>query len=377
MGMTLGRWHEVMTVFEAALERAPGARAQFLDQVCGPDAALRHELETLLAADAAAEGFLEPPVANAVELLEGDPGRRSGRRKRRPSAVLEERLQSVLGTAYRFERELGGGGMSRVFLATESACSRRVVLKLLPPELTTTVDVARFRREVSLAARLHHPHLVPLLTAGEIEGDLLYYTMPYVEGESLRERLRRETILPVHEALGIAREVANALSYAHSQGVIHRDIKPENILLSGEHAVVTDFGIARAIEAGAEVKLTQSGYTLGTPAYMSPQQMAGEPVDGRADVYSLGCVLYEMLAGRPPYAGAALLAVLTQRLAAIPQPLRTLREGLPESVEQAVTKALARLPVDRFQTAAGFADALAIGAAGVTPRKALHNSTGS
>jgi serine/threonine-protein kinase len=205
---------------------------------------------------------------------------------------------------------------------------------------------------------------VPLLTAGEIEGGILYYTMPYVEGESLRERLRRETILPVDEALGIAREVADALGYAHGQRVIHRDIKPENILLSGAHAVVTDFGIARALQADPEGKLTRTGDALGTPAYMSPEHLAGEPMDGRTDVYSLGCVLYETLSGRPPFTGAGLLARVSQHFVEMPPPLRALREGVPEAVDQAITKALARLPGDRFQTAAGFADALAVGAAG-------------
>jgi serine/threonine-protein kinase len=248
--------------------------------------------------------------------------------------------------------------MSHVFLATETASDRQVVFKLFPPELSATVNASRFRREVRLAARLHHPHLVPLLTGGEIDGAFLYYTMPYVEGESLRELLRRETRLAVRQALGIAREVADALSYAHEQRVIHRDIKPENILLPGGHAMLTDFGIARALDEGAEARVTRSGYTLGTPAYMSPEQVAGEPVDGRADIYSLGCVLYEMLAGQPPFSGASLLGVLTQRLAESPQPLSTVRTDVPRPVEKALERALAWRPRDRFQTAAEFAGAL-------------------
>ncbi len=359
MSLTIARWHKVMAVLEAAVEIAPDERARFLERACHADAALRREVETLLAAAATAEGFLEPPGPAAVELLEDDPEGGGDSSERRPSAALAARLQAALGSAYQVDRELGGGGMSHVFLATESACGRRVVLKLLSPEFSTTVDATRFRREVRVAARLHHPHLVPLLAAEEIEGAFLYYTMPYVEGESLRERLRRETKLPVPQALGIASEVADALSYAHGQYVIHRDIKPENILLAAGHAMLTDFGIARALDDGAEMRVTQSGHTLGTPAYMSPEQVAGGPVDGRADIYSLGCVLYEMLAGRPPFSGSSLFAVLTQRRAESPPPLSTLRSDIPPFVEEAVARALAQWPADRFQTAAGFAEALA------------------
>jgi eukaryotic-like serine/threonine-protein kinase len=344
-GLPKERWDEVMALLESALERAPGERPQFLDQACGSDTALREEIETLLAAAAAAEGFLEPPVVR-----EGEP-RRSG-------AILVQRLEAALGTTYRFERELGGAGMSRLFVAAGTGSDRRVVLKLLPPELATAVGVARFRREVQLAARLRHSHLVPLLTAGEIEGGILYYTMPYVEGESLRDRLQRETMLPVDEALRIARQVANALSYAHDQGVIHRDIKPENILLSGGQAVVTDFGIALALQADPEVRLTHTGDTLGTPAYMSPEQVAGEEMDGRADVYSLGCVLYEMLTGQPPFRGPALLAVLSRDHVDAPQRLGALREQVPETVEHAVMKAIAQMPAERFNSATEFAAAL-------------------
>jgi serine/threonine-protein kinase len=347
-----------MAVFEQVLELGPEERARVLKRACRADAALRREVETLLAAAATAEGFLEPTGAGAVELLEDDSEEDGERGDRRPSDALGARLQSALGSAYQVHRELGGGGMSRLFLATESVGGRQVVFKLLPPELSSTVDAKRFRREVRLASRLHHPHLVPLLTAGEIEGAFLYYTMPYVEGESLRTRLRRETRLPLQEALGIARDLADVLSYAHAQRVIHRDIKPENILLPHGHAMLTDFGIARALDDGTEARVTQDGYTLGTPSYMSPEHAAGEQVDGRADIYSLGCVLYEMLAGQPPFSGTSLLEVLMQRFGGAPPPLTTLRKDVPRSVEVGVNRALARWPRDRFQTAAEFAGAL-------------------
>ena len=239
-----------------------------------------------------------------------------------------------------------------------------MALKVLHPELAHALGAERFLREIEVAANLSHPHILPLFDSGEAEG-LLYYVMPYVEGESLRDRLRRETQLPVDDALQIAREVADALAYAHGQGVIHRDIKPENILLSGGHALVADFGIARALGQADGAHLTETGMAIGTAAYMSPEQAsAASHIDGRSDVYSLGCVVYEMLAGEPPYTGPTAQAIIAKRFSDPVPRVRRLRPSVPEHVDQAVTRALAPVPADRFATAAEFARALQPGAHG-------------
>src|SRR2546425_1215649 len=213
---------------------------------------------------------------------------------------LLARLQTALGPTYRVERELSGGGMSRVFLARERELERQVVVKVLPPEMAAGVTADRFRREIQLAASLQHPHIVPLLAAGHAD-DLVYYTMPLIEGESLRAKLAHEGELPIAEAVRILRDVADALAYAHAHGVVHRDIKPDNVLISGQHAVVTDFGVAKAVSAASgESTLTSLGVALGTPAYMAPEQAAADPhVDHRADLYAVGAMAYEMLCGHP------------------------------------------------------------------------------
>src|SRR5829696_1230475 len=213
---------------------------------------------------------------------------------------LPDHLRAVLADRYRIERELGRGGMATVYLAEDLRHDRSVALKVLHPELAATLGPERFLREIRLTARLDHPHILPVFDSGEAAG-LLWYTMPYVEGESLRDRLRREGQLPLEDALRIAREVADALDCAHQQGIIHRDIKPENILLARGHARVADFGVARAVEAAGAGQLTETGLAVGTPAYMSPEQASGSPVDARSDLYALGCVLYETLAGEAPY----------------------------------------------------------------------------
>ncbi len=223
-----------------------------------------------------------------------------------PVTGLRERLTG----RYAFERELGRGGMATVYLARDLKHDRPVALKVLHPEFAVTLGPERFRREIRLVARLQHPHIVTVLDSGEAAGRL-WFTMPFVEGESLRDRLRREKQLPVEDALRIAREAAGALDYAHGQGVIHRDVKPENILLSAGHALVADFGIARVLQSGET--LTEPGVVVGTPAYMSPEQAAGEPeLDARTDVYSLGAVLYEMLGGEPPFTGPTMQAIATR-----------------------------------------------------------------
>jgi len=268
------------------------------------------------------------------------------------------RLRAVLADRYTIDRELGRGGMAIVFLAQDQKHHRKVAIKVLKPELAAALGRDRFLREIETAAGLNHPHILPLHDSGEADG-FLYYVIPYVEGESLRDRLDRERQLPLDDALQIAREIAGALSYAHTHNILHRDIKPGNILLSTGHALVTDFGIARAITATDGGQLTEVGTLVGTPAYMSPEQIdASQYIDGRADVYSLGCVLFEMLVGEPPFRGSSLTAVIVNRLSSpVPSP-RAFRQLVPEAVDAAVRKAMANLPADRFATAAEFAEAL-------------------
>src|SRR5690242_18222472 len=272
---------------------------------------------------------------------------------------LLARLQRAVGDAYRIERELGGGGMSRLFLATEASLHRTVVIKLLPPEFTSEVSAARFKQEIELAAHLQHPNILPVLSAGA-QDDLLFYVMPFVSGESLRHRLTREGRLPVADAVRILYEIADALAYAHAEGVIHRDIKPENILLPGSHAVLTDFGVARALaESRSGGRITDTGLALGTLGYMSPEQAAGERnVDARADVYALAVVGYEMLAGQPPFAGPTAQAVIAAHLTATPKPLNDLQPEAPPEVANAIARALAKDPNARLRTAAEFRDAI-------------------
>jgi eukaryotic-like serine/threonine-protein kinase len=279
-------------------------------------------------------------------------------------------LREGLADRYAVERELGRGGMATVYLARDLRHERPVALKVLHPELSASMGAERFLREVRLAARLQHPHILTVLDSGEIAvpgaPPLLWFTMPFIRGESLRDRLNRETQLPVEDALRIAREAADALAYAHQEGIIHRDIKPENILLSGTHALVADFGIARALGAGDE-KLTETGLAIGTPAYMSPEQASGQrELDPRTDIYSLAVVLYEMLAGETPFAAPTAQAMIARRFMEVARPVRQLREATPESVEQALQRALSRTAADRFPTAAQFAAAL-IGPAVTAP----------
>jgi eukaryotic-like serine/threonine-protein kinase len=271
-----------------------------------------------------------------------------------PTTIAD--LQAALTDRYRVERELGRGGMATVYLAHDLHHDRPVALKVFHPELAAAFG-ERFLREIRVAAKLSHPHILTVHDSGEAAG-LLWYTMPLVDGESLRQRISREGQLPLDEALRIARTVAEALDFAHTHGIVHRDIKPENILLFGNEAMVADFGIALAIDALGEDRLTQTGLSLGTPAYMSPEQASAEPrIDGRSDIYSLGCVLYEMLAGEPPHTGRTPQAVIARRLTEPPPRLSTIRE-VPLSIEQAIHRALARNPADRFATARDFARAI-------------------
>ena len=280
------------------------------------------------------------------------------------SRDLTADLAGALGPGYRIEKELGGG-MSRVFLAEELALGRRVVVKVLAPELGAGVSGERFRREVQLAARLQHPHIVPLLAAGQ-SGDLLYYIMPFIEGESLRHRLARDGELPIADAVRLVRDITDALAYAHVRGVVHRDIKPENVLLSQRHALVADFGIAKAIEVGQVGSrdsegptLTSVGFTIGTPAYMAPEQALADPAtDHRADLYSLGVVAYEMLAGRAPFRGSSSQELISQHVATAPEPLIQQRPTCPPAVAALIMRCLAKRPADRPQSADAVLQAL-------------------
>jgi len=270
-----------------------------------------------------------------------------------------ERLNAALAGRYAIERELGSGGMATVYVADDLKYHRTVAVKVLRPELASVVGPDRFLREVEIAAKLNHPHILALYDSGEADG-LLFYVMPYVKGESLRHKLERERELPIDEALRITRQVASALGYAHDQGVIHRDVKPENILLYEGEAMVADFGIALAVSAAAGERLTETGLVVGTPEYMSPEQALGErELHARSDVYSLGCVLYEMLAGEPPYTGPTAQAVIAKRLTDPVPAVRRLRDAVPVGVEQTLMRALARVPADRFASAGAFAEALA------------------
>jgi serine/threonine protein kinase/Flp pilus assembly protein TadD len=273
-------------------------------------------------------------------------------------ADLLDRLRTTLGDRYGIDREIGRGGMATVYLAQDTKHQRSVAIKVLHPYLAMNLGPERFLREIQIAAQLQHPHIVPLYDSGQA-GDLLYYVMPYIEGESLRQRLDREKRLPVEDTLHLARAVAAALDYAHRHQVVHRDIKPENVMLHEGEAMVTDFGIAKAVTAAASDNLTQTGSTVGTPAYMSPEQASGVvDLDGRSDVYSLGCMVFEMLTGRTPFVGPTAQAIIAQSFTTPPPKLRAAREAVPDWLESAVDKSLGKEPAARFDTAALFAQAL-------------------
>jgi len=276
------------------------------------------------------------------------------------------RLSESLAGRYTIERIIGRGGMGTVYLAVDEKHHRQVAIKVLLPDIAISISAKRFLREIEIAAHLAHPNILPLLDSGHADG-FLYHVTPFMEGETLGDRLRRERQLPIVDTVRIAREVADALDYAHSEGVIHRDVKPENIMLTRRHALVADFGVARAIDIGGGEKLTQTGIIVGTPAYMSPEQASGERnLDGRSDIYALGCVVYEMLCGEPPLVGRTSMTTMARRLSEHPQSLRVVRESIPVSMEHVICKALSRLPADRFSRAQEFGDALAVSLSGGT-----------
>jgi tetratricopeptide (TPR) repeat protein/tRNA A-37 threonylcarbamoyl transferase component Bud32 len=275
-------------------------------------------------------------------------------------AVSFPTLQEALAQRYTVVQEIGRGGMATVYLARDLKHSREVAVKVLDPEVGVSLGADRFLREIRVIAQLQHPHILPLFDSGQVE-EFFFYVMPFVKGGTLRTRLQQGRVLPLAEAVRIATEVASGLDYAHRHGIIHRDIKPENILLHDSHAILSDFGVARAISAAAgDGTLTQSGVAVGTAAYMSPEQAAGESeLDGRTDVYSLGCLLYEMLAGEPPFTGPTAQVVISRRFVEDPPLVRRLRHGVPESIEHAIVRALARQPADRFASATQFGEAIA------------------
>ena len=280
----------------------------------------------------------------------------------------------ILGDRYAIERELGRGGMATVFLARDLRHDREVAVKVLQPELAAALGPERFLREIRTVAALRHPNIVPLYDSGESEG-LLYYVMPCAREDSLRDRLDRERQLPLDDALRITREVGEALDFAHRNGVIHRDVKPENVMFEAGHAVLCDFGIARAIDKAGGDRLTSTGLAVGTPAYMSPEQAVGDETDARSDVYSLGCVLYEMLAGAPPHSAPTPARAIARKLTEPPRPLRGERQSVPPAVEAAVSRALARSPADRFRTAGEFVTALGPEVVGTAAAPSLAKAT--
>jgi predicted ATPase len=351
--MNTQRWQQVSQLYYAALARE-GDCAAFLKQACAGDEELRLDLESLLAQLTSAETFLTPDASIATNVCSTEP----------------ELLKKGLADRYRIERELGRGGMAVVYLADDLKHGRKVAIKTIHAETAAAIAHERFLREIQIAARLTHPHILPLHDSGETNAQL-YYVMPYIDGESLRVRLDREKQLPIGTAVRLTQEIASALEYAHQNGVVHRDIKPGNVLLAEGIAVVADFGIARALSASVESHQTATGVVVGTPYYMSPEQASGGAnVDARSDLYSLGCVLYEMLTGEPPFTGPNAMMVLARHALEEMPPLKTKRPGISDELESVVRKSLAKSPADRYNTAALFAEALRAATAGPTvPRQ--------
>ena len=334
-----------MDLFARARVVPHARRGDVLEQLCGGNESLRDELSSLLRADEAATDYFDNLAEAAISPAYG------AVLSAPPEALLLPELQAALGSRYRILQSLGGG-MSCVFLAEETKLGRKVVIKALPPKLVA--NAARFRREIRVAARLQHPHIVPLLTTGSA-GSFLYYTMPFVAGESLRGRLAREGPLPVGDARTVWRDVLDALAHAHANGVVHRDIKPGNILLVARNALVSDFGIARAIEADApagDAIETAPGVVMGTPAYMAPEQAtADRAADHRVDIYAAGLVMYEMLEGRLPFEFKSTRQLTTARLTRHPSPIR--RRDCPPALGALIIRCLARAPAARPQTVEG------------------------
>ncbi|HVT38900.1 MAG TPA: protein kinase [Gemmatimonadaceae bacterium] len=343
------RWTRLEPLFDAALELPREQRTAFLEAKCSGDPALRAEMDRFLAEHDRRDSLLDHPAAERfATLLDEEMAPAIGK-------SLPDELQALLGSGYTVERELGGGGMSRVFIALDNRLGRKVVMKVLAPELAAAISLERFEREIRIAASLQHPNIVPLLSAGDIAG-LPFYSMPFVEGSSLRGRLATSGPPTVAESVAILRDVARALAYAHEHGVVHRDIKPANVLLSGDAAVVTDFGIAKALVASRlalpDVTLTQAGASVGTPAYMSPEQASGDPgTDHRTDLYAFGCLAYELLVGRSPFDGLPLHRLLTAHLLETPRAVILQRPDTPRGLSALIARCLEKAPAARPQSA--------------------------
>ena len=342
--ITREEWLELESVIDAVLDTEPGRRAGYVEELCSRNPALRPHLSRLLAELERGDSLIDGAAMERFALLLETDGNELPR----------------LGDRFAVEREIGRGGMATVFLAQDRKHDRPVAIKVLRREIAATIGAERFFREIRTAASLQHPHIMPLHDSGEADG-LLYYVMPYGQGESLRERLTRDQNLSIEESLRIGRDIAGALDHAHANGIVHRDIKPENIFLSAGHALVMDFGIARAISSMSDdSSRTSPGLAVGTPNYMSPEQAAADPViDGRSDIYSLGCVLYEMLTGRPPFRGSSVQETLAHHFRDPVPSARAHRRDVPEAVDSAISKALSKSPDARFSTAGAFIDACA------------------
>ena len=365
-GVTPQQWARLEPLVDEALELPPSARAAYCDEIATTDPALGAALRRLIEQPAETGSLFEDAAAERLALLSDPTGP-----TRSSDGDLRQLLQASLGATYAIEQEIGGAGMSRVFIAHEAALGRKVVVKLLSPELAAGINADRFAREIRVAASLQQANIVPLLSAG-IAAGCPYYTMPFVDGRSLRDRLAREGPLPVGDAVSILRDVARALSFAHGRGVVHRDVKPGNVLLSGGTAMVTDFGIAKALVAAGtagherpergrvgslpelpEITLTEVGSSLGTPAYMAPEQATGDPgTDHRADLYAFGCMAYELFSGKPPFCGGPMHKIIAAHLKETPRPVTEHRADIPPAVADLITRCLRKDPTDRPQSAA-------------------------
>jgi serine/threonine protein kinase len=347
--ITPARWQQLEPLLDAALDLPEADRDAFVATSTASDPALRDELGALL---------LDASRVTELPMLDRSAGEVFTTLLRDDSEIVARLFAEELADRYTILKRIGAGGMATVYLAHDVRHDREVAIKILHPDLTETIGSARFEREIKVTAKLQHPHLLPLLDSGEAGGQL-FFVMPYIAGESLRARLDREKMLPVDDALRITREVASALDNAHRHGAVHRDIKPENILMHEGQALVADWGIALPTTGTERKPLTADGFRLGTPQYMSPEQSIGDrALDARSDVYSLGIVLYEMLTGAPPFTGETPQIVIDKVKNAPPEPPTTARATIPPRIEAAVLKALAKLPADRFRSAAEFAAAL-------------------